>query len=89
MSVLLDSFKFVGQCLLYSFRFVGQFHICWTVFVVVQQIWLYFVGQFLLDSFVVQWDFCCTTDSGVRLLYNSFRCSTYLLDSSAHVALEY
>ncbi len=90
MSVLLDSFKFVGQCLLYSFRFVGQFHICWTVFVVVQQIWLYFcwtvfVGQFLLYSgiFVVQQILasdCCTT---------VFRCSTHLLDSSAHVALEY
>ena len=58
LNVLLDSFKFVGQCLLYSFRFVGQFHICWTVFVVVQQIWLYFCWT----VFVVQW----------FLLYNRF-----------------
>ncbi len=50
MSVLLDSFRFVGQFLLLYNRFG-----------------CIFVGQFLLYS-----GFCCTTDSGVRLLYNSF-----------------
>ena len=63
LNVLLDSFKFVGQCLLYSFRFVGQFHICWTVFVVVQQICLYFCWTVFVGQF------CCTVGF---LLYNRF-----------------